>query len=160
MIRIALENDLPVCCSVCRQAPAAHDPKLRYIDFDASYDGPVVDDPATPSELGVYIEKIVICEKCVAAAARLIGLVEDGGEGSKVEAWKCYSESLEEDMVAKDRAISNLSHTVGTLLDHPANRPMGRPQFAGPDTHEDQVKKMRSAEAKKSRAKKKATSEA
>jgi len=158
MSKICPSNDLPVVCSVCLQSPAAHNPKIQYINFESAYDGPVVKDPQRPAdEPGVYIEKIVICEICVREGARHLGLSDAEAAAEKTEAWKAYADSLEEEMVAKDRAISNLSHTVGVMLDHPVKRPLGRPHLAGPESHEEQIKKMRSDEAKKAKAKKKAT---
>jgi hypothetical protein len=148
MSRICSSSDLPVRCSVCLQPPAAHDPKIQYIDFNAAYDGPVVDsgEPGVP---GVYMEKIVICELCVKEGAMHLGLREVSED--RVEAWKTYAEQVEDEVTEKDKAISHLAYTVGVLLDYGAKRPMGRPQIQGPETHEDEVKALRKKRTAKER---------
>lgn len=155
MSRLCPNGDLPVVCSACLQSPAAHSPKIQYIDFNAAYDGPVVQDPERPAtELGVYIEKIVICENCVREAARHLGMEDAESTKQESAAWRDYAEQLEEDAKAKDRAVSNLSHTVGALLDSPVKRPAGRPVLTGPESHEEEIKELRSKQSKKERVKK------
>jgi len=43
----------------------------RYVDFEAAYDGPVLD-----GAIKVAIDDLVICEHCLQAAAKMIGLVK------------------------------------------------------------------------------------
>ncbi len=158
MSRLCPSNDLPVVCSVCLQSPAAHDPKIRYVNFESAYDGPVIRDPERPSnEPGVYIEKVVICEICVREGSKLIGLEDGAKQADRVDAWKTYAESIEDEIAEKDKAIANLSYTVGVLLDSPVKRSVGRPQLVGPDSHEEEIKEMRSKQAKKERVKKAAS---
>ena len=143
-MRLCSATDLPTICSVCRQPPAAYEPKLTYVNAESAYDGPVVKDEANPHVPGVYVENIVICELCVREMARLL---PDSYEAQAVEAheaWKSYSENLEEEIAEKDRAISDLTYTVGTLIDKPVKRRPGRPQLRGPESHEDTIKELRS----------------
>lgn len=152
-------NDTPTVCAVCLQPPMAFDPRPEYVDFGSAYDGPVIDDPNAPSEQ-VYIDKIVICEDCVKQGARLLGLDNVERYQQELEALGEQILGLQKQVKEKDRAISDLSHTVGTLIDHPVKRPAGRPQIKGPETHEEEVKNLRSNRAKSekiSKARKKAT---
>lgn len=151
-MKLCTATDLPTICSICRQPPAAYDPKLTYVNMESAYDGPVVDsgEEGVP---GVYVENIVVCELCVKEAARLLNLTDNAALEKSVEAWKGYADSLESEIAEKDRAISNLGYTVGVMLDTPVKRPAGRPQLAGPDSHEDEIKKMRRSAAAKGKAK-------
>lgn len=140
-MRIAPENDLPVICSVCLQSPAAHDPKIRYVNCESGYDGPVVDqgEHVTP----VYVENIVICEHCVAEMGRLIGLDHIESLKDHVANLEAHLDQRDEEVKEKDRAILDLTHTVGVLIEKPVKRPAGRPQFKGPEEHEAVIKEMR-----------------
>lgn len=151
--------DVPVVCAVCLQPPMAFDPRPEYVDFGTAYDGPVIDDPNAPGEK-VYIDKIVVCDDCVRQAARLLGLDNVERYQQELEALGEQVIGLQEQVKDKDRAISDLTHTVGTLIDHPVKRPAGRPQLQGPESHESEIKSLRSSRAKAekiSKARKKAT---
>lgn len=153
MTRLCPDNDLPTICSSCRQSPARESgrPKLAYIDFQAQYDGPVVPNPHNPSETPVYVENIVMCENCVRAAGRMLGM-EDAEAMDEYRAQaEAHMDQQDAEIKAKDRAISNLSHTVGTILDHPVKRPAGRPQLTGPESHGEQLADMRSKQSRKER---------
>lgn len=156
-MKIAPSNDLPTICSVCRQSPAAHNPKITYVNMDSAYDGPVVKEdslgnPIVPEgEPGVYVEAIVICEHCVIESARLLGYDKVDELQDDLAEMDAYIGHLEAEIKEKDKSISDLSHTVGTLIDTPVKRPPGRPVLRGPDSHEDQIKDMRSKEAQKGR---------
>ena len=144
-----------MACSVCLQSPAAHNPKIAYIDFDSAYDGPVVKDPMrAESEYGVYLEKIVMCEKCVREGARILGLVNGKDLVENNAALNAHIDQLQEDIKGKDKAIVAQNHTIATLIDSPVKRPAGRPQMTGPESHKGTIKDMRSKEAKKQRVKK------
>lgn len=146
-------NDLPIVCSVCLQPPMAFDPRPEFVDFGSAFDGPVIDDPNAEGNQ-VYIDKIVICEDCVKQGARLLGLDNVERYQQELEALGEAIIELQDEVQAKDRAISDLTHTVGTIIDNPVKRPAGRPQLRGPETHEDKVKQLRSARAKADKAKK------
>jgi hypothetical protein len=160
MTRICPDNDLPTICSSCRQSPARESggPKLGYVDFQAQYDGPVVNNPDNPTETPVYVENIVICENCIREAAALIGMADsEAMDEYRVQA-EAHMDQQDAEIKEKDRAISNLSHTVGTLLDHPVKRPAGRPQLVGPESHEEQIADLRSKRSRKERVAKALTS--
>lgn len=152
--------DTPIVCAVCLQPPMASDPRPEYVDFGTAYDGPVVSDPNAEGNQ-VYIDKIVVCEHCVKQAARLLGLDHVERYQQELEALGENVVELQQELQTKDRAISDLTHTVGTLIDHPVKRPSGRPQLQGPETHEKEIKELRTTRAKASKiskAKKKASS--
>lgn len=130
---------------------------LEYVNFESAYDGPVIDDPN--STVKVYLDKVVICESCVAEAARLLGMEYQTDSREHLAAVEAYCEQLEAEVKTKDRAISDLSHTVGTLIEHPVKRPAGKPQLRGPDDKKAEIKELRSNRSraeKVSKAKRKA----
>lgn len=152
-------SDTPIVCAVCLQPPMAFDPRPEYVDFGSAFDGPVIDDPNAPGEK-VYVDKIVVCEDCVKQAARLLGLDNVERYQQEIEALGEEAIRLQKEAKEKDRAISDLTHTIGTLIDHPVKRPAGRPQLQGPETHEAEIKNLRSSRAKAekiSKARRKAT---
>lgn len=140
-------NNKPVICSSCRQPPMVRDPQPDYVDFEADYAGPLAKlDPQ--SDVNVYVDNIVICEDCVRKAAQMLGMDHVERYRGEIEAKDGYIAELEKEGTKKDRAISDLSYTVGTLIDHPVKRPAGKPQLRGPESHQSEVKALRSARAK------------
>lgn len=121
------------------------DHDLEYVNFESAYDGPVIDDPN--STIKVYLDKVVICENCVAEAARLLGYEPADDKSEHIAQLHAYCEQIEAEVKSKDRTISDLTHTVGTLIEHPVKRPAGKPQFRGPDSHKDEIKQLRSNRA-------------
>jgi hypothetical protein len=137
----------------------AFNPRPEFVDFGSAFDGPVIDDPNAEGNQ-VYIDKIVVCEHCVKQAARLLNLDDVSKHMAENETLAEEITQLDQEIVKKDKAIADLTHTVGTLLDHPVKRPAGRPQLRGPETHEEEIKDLRSSRAranKVSKAKKKAS---
>ena len=59
----------PAFCSSCFQAK----PQMLHIDFEAAYDGPVINDGG----IKVMIDDLVICEDCLSVAAKMVGMVHD-----------------------------------------------------------------------------------
>lgn len=138
--------DKPIRCSVCFQPPMVREPQPEYVDFEAVYEGPVVTDPQ--SEVTPYLDKIVICEDCVREGARLLGMDHVERYQAELEAAREQLKESEREARKKDRAISDLTHTVGTLIDHPVKRPAGKPQLQGPESHEKEIKQLRSNRSK------------
>lgn len=146
-------NDAPMVCSVCLQPPMAFDPRPEFVDFECAYDGPVIDDPNAEG-VHVYIDRIVVCEHCVKQAAGLLGLDSIERYAADKEALIERTMQLESEVADKDKAISHLTHTVGTLIDHPVKRPAGKPQLVGPESHEEELKELRSSRSKASKVSK------
>ena len=144
----------PTICSVCRQPPSAyqHEDRPGYVDMESAYDGPVV--KVSDTMPGVYVENIVICEVCIRSAARMIGMTDEKGTSDFVAALEADNDQLRAEEESMRRAISNLSWTVGYLIDHPISRPKGKPVFKGPDTHKAQIKELGSARLKAEKASK------
>lgn len=135
------------------------DPRPEYVNFESAYDGPVIDDPN--STIKTYIDKIVVCEDCVRQAAGLLGMDHIERYKGEIEAQKSTIEELGTEITRKDKAIADLTYTVGTIMDHPVKRTSGRPTLRGPESHEDEMKEYRKRRAnasKVSKAKQKVSS--
>lgn len=65
------EFPAPAYCSACFSAK----PTLRHIDFEAMYDGPVIN-----AEDGIrqQVDDLIICEECLSAAAARLDIANAG----------------------------------------------------------------------------------
>ncbi|NBT35695.1 MAG: hypothetical protein EBT03_09190 [Betaproteobacteria bacterium] len=81
-------------CAACYSSSAE-----RYVDFDAAFDGPVLDN-------GMQIDDLILCENCVRAAAQVLELnthkeavetaLREAEEArKKSEEWQAYAKRLE-----------------------------------------------------------------
>lgn len=148
----------PVACSVCLQPPMVHDHSLRYVDFEVAHEGPVVtrhgDNVSPEQTVRIPIDDLVICEQCLAAGAKLIGMEVSEDVRVQLKTKDERIKELEGEIKAKDRAISNLDYSMGVFIEHPVRRPKGAPKITGPETHSADVKKQRSRRAMAAKVKK------
>lgn len=101
-----LASPLPAYCSACFNSS----PKLRYVDFDAAWDGPVVIDPATstaviwPAGVASCNDDLYLCESCVAQATEILALKPELNDRQRREIrrlqlenehWREYASELE-----------------------------------------------------------------
>jgi Asp-tRNA(Asn)/Glu-tRNA(Gln) amidotransferase A subunit family amidase len=71
--RIRAVSPAPAYCSGCFGAK----PLMRHVDFGAAWDGPMLPLPADANVVGVVghsIDDLVLCEECIATAAKILGL--------------------------------------------------------------------------------------
>jgi hypothetical protein len=131
----------------CWQPSAVTHPRPRYVDFDAAYDGPVLEHMIDGAPR-ISVDDLVICEKCLGAAARLLGF--EPAEETREEITEVQAQMAEvmKDNREKDKMISHLEYTVDTLIDHPVQRPAGKPQIKGPASRKDELKEIRSRRAR------------
>ena len=60
----------PSMCSSCY----AQQPDKRHVDFSSSWDGPVLTTGSEQNPTRVSIDELILCEDCLATAAKVIGL--------------------------------------------------------------------------------------
>jgi hypothetical protein len=84
-----LTDVAPAYCSSC----FGQKTELRHVDFDAAWDGPVID---PGNGIKQVIDDLIICEHCLAEAASLLGYGQD-------ELLRARVDRLEEDLVAARR---------------------------------------------------------
>lgn len=116
-----IADTTPAYCSSC----FGQYPEQVYVDFESAWDGPIIDEG---NGMKISIDDLVICESCLTAAANLNGL--DATKSLKEENLELgvVIEKLQEDIKAKDAMISDLSHTVETMLKTPVQKKSGRPK--------------------------------
>jgi hypothetical protein len=122
--RIHLADPSPPHCSACFQAKPAE----RHVDFSASTDGPVIPEQFTGAVgvVGHVIDEIIICETCLAEAARLVGL-EDAAK---------LRGQLDQALAANDRLHEQLAGTrtgVTDALELVRKAARGEPTPASPN---------------------------
>lgn len=116
----------PPYCSAC----FGQEPDAKYVDFESAWDGPVIDEG---NGLKQSIDDLIICERCLMAAANLKGL--DSTKDMREENLELgvLVEKLEEQIKAKDAMINDLTHTVNTMIKNPVEPKRGRPKNMVPE---------------------------
>jgi hypothetical protein len=122
-MRVALQN--PAYCSACFGAR----PGEKHIDFEAAYDGPVINSVAGNK---VAIDDLVICEKCLIAAASLIGLTNADELRAENEELGQSVEELSEQVSKRDNIIRDMESTQRNLMDEKIQKKIGRPKRRPP----------------------------
>jgi hypothetical protein len=124
MTRIA--STPPAFCASCFTVREGD----RFVDFEAAYDGPVLigEEDHNGNRPMKPIDDLVLCERCVNEAARLLDI---GGDNPEIERLEGIIEILGQSDEAKDRMIQRLTMTLEELVDHPIQRRDGAGNFAG-----------------------------
>lgn len=109
--RIHLEQPAPPCCSACYQPS---DPEKRYVDFGASTDGPVT--TIVPIEavgvVGHVIDEIILCETCIAEAAKLVGLEAVGTLRQQLDDALDANDRLHDQITAQREGVASALETL------------------------------------------------
>ena len=123
----------PTYCAACH----CQDAEKAHVDFEAYYDGPVVDGLTHKQP----IDDLVLCEDCLGAGATLIGWIhnkrmrqENFELGRAIEEKDGYIQVLE-------KVISDLEHTLGLTLSGKVKRGQGRPTVRVPDNLDEIMKR-------------------
>lgn len=77
----------PAYCSGCFQSKPAE----RHIDFDVAWDGPTITEAVT-----VAIDDLILCEDCLKAAAKLIGMADPAADQAELEQLRASNQHLVE----------------------------------------------------------------
>jgi len=108
----------PAYCASCYQ----QDP-VRYVDFEAAYDGPVI--PGSPR---VTVDDLIICENCLGSA---FALLDPQGLKQTIEELAELCAQQAEALDAKDKTIVGAKATIEELVDHPIAKFPGKPKLIG-----------------------------
>lgn len=119
----------PSFCAACFQQK----PDKVHVDFEAAFDGPVVE--VSPG-IKVTIDDLVICRDCLAAAASLIGYVHDEELKSENEELGRTIDRLLDEAQYKDKSIVDLTKDVANLGRANVKKRHGKP----PPVYNDGVK--------------------
>lgn len=95
-------------CSACFR----QDPEMEYVDLEAYWDGPVLDQD---SGIKQPIDDLVLCENCLRNAAKLIGMVYDEAIKQENKELGMLIEDQENQIKTKDAAIRDLKSGFNNL---------------------------------------------
>lgn len=100
----------PFFCAACHGRPEG----ARYIDFEAYYDGPVINEDG----IKLTIDDLVICDQCLGAAARLIGFVEASDDRTAVENrdLKASNLKLSKIVASQNKAVESTRKALDAAL--------------------------------------------
>lgn len=99
--RIPRLSEMPMFCASC----GSQDPQARYVDFDAAWDGPVVN---PEDSIKMQIDDLVVCENCLKEASRLVGLVDPDETAQMLT-------RAQQDLIAKEDKIKELQGYISRL---------------------------------------------
>lgn len=107
----------PAYCASCFQQES-----VRYVDFEAAYDGPVV--PGTP--VPIPVDDLVLCENCLGEA---FALLDPQNLRETIEELKNLLMDAYNSIDAKDKAIQGSKATITELIDFPVAKFPGKPKL-------------------------------
>lgn len=116
-----LADRKPAYCAACFQQES-----VRHVDFEAAFDGPVLDGESHK----VAIDDLILCENCLADAFRLL---DPSGLRETISNLEEEKKALKADIAAKDKMIQGFRSTVNELVDHPIKKVAGKPVLEGLD---------------------------
>lgn len=122
----------PTFCAACHCSA----PEKKHVDFEAYYDGPVVDGLTHKQP----IDDLVLCVDCIKPAAMLVGMVDN--KAMQTENYELGKAVEEKDIQLEiyRKAISDLENTLGLSLAGKLRRGHGRPTISIPDNLEEIVR--------------------
>lgn len=125
----------PSYCAAC----FGQYPDRLHIDFEASWDGPVVE---VANGLKVTIDDLIICENCLKGAASLFKLVDaDELRSENVDLGELV-ENLQKQLALRDDTIADLAEAVKRLRDETIKRSDGRHRKLGTNEAVDRAEKV------------------
>ena len=139
-----LADPKPPFCAACFQHSTD-----THVDFEASYDGPVIEKDGIKTP----VDDLILCESCVRSAANLLGMLDPEMLLKLIQDAEGEIRELRNEVEKKDKVISDLTYTNGALAEFPVKRRQGRPHFKGvPQEVKDELKtRVKRSEAQKKR---------
>lgn len=117
----------PAFCSSCHQQK----PNTLHVDFDAYWDGPVLD---AANGMKQSIDDLIICKDCLTAAGILIGMEDGVKVRQENRELGRANKRLDEQIQSQKKVISDLTHTLQEAQKNPdvLKRAGGRPSIRVP----------------------------
>jgi hypothetical protein len=107
-----IADHAPPACSACFTQQV----EQRHIDYDAAWDGPTL--PA--GDTVIAIDDLIICESCMIAGARLLGLQDWAESHEIVDALRAQVAAADEQLAAQQAYVDQLEKAVAAKPDSPA----------------------------------------
>lgn len=115
-----LAESRPPYCSACFQHPG----ELRCVDFEAAYDGPVMEGVPSP----VPIDDLILCEQCLASAFAILD--PQGLKQTIAELEQAVRDQADE-IARKDKAVKAAKFTIQELEPFAVGKIPGKPALIG-----------------------------
>lgn len=112
--RIRLASPPPSHCSACFGAY----PQRRHVDFGASYDGPVLENVA--GGVPASIDELVICEDCLATAAKVIGYADATAKDGQIAQQTAQLQEVTERLAGAMAYANKLETAIAAKPEKPA----------------------------------------
>ena len=127
-----LADRKPTYCASCFQQE-----NVRHVDFEAAYDGPVLDGESHK----VAIDDLILCENCLSEAFTLL---DPQGLKETISELTTLLKEAQAELDAKDRAIRGFQASTNELIDHPIAKFPGKPKLEGvPDEVREEITRNR-----------------
>ena len=110
----------PVYCASCHRQNV----ELRHVDFEAYYDGPVIN-----GDIKVSIDDLIICEECMRAGAELLGYIKDDESRDLILEYIDQVDKMDKQITQLEQEKRDLIFTVEHVTKHPP-KPTSRPKVA------------------------------
>ena len=113
----------PPYCSSCFQAK----PNLLHIDFEATFDGPMIN----PTDgISISVDNLIICLDCMARAAHLAGFSKQSDLKQENNELGEAVESLSAQLEERDTIIDDQKKLMNKFMDEKIIRRPGRPKVS------------------------------
>lgn len=103
--------------------------KITYVDFEVYYDGPLVTDPRYANEKPTPITDLIVCEKCLINAGKLIGLVNDEDMRKENKELGELVDEKNNEIIELNALVSDYQKTNEKLIDSKIQRPARKPRI-------------------------------
>lgn len=99
----------------------------QHVDFGSFFDGPTIN--VEGRDAPVPIDDLIICDRCLTNAGKLIGLYPAEELKKENEELGKAVEAKEREVTDRDELISDLTHTVEKLSNDKIQKPSRRPRM-------------------------------
>lgn len=100
--------------------------EMDAVDFQAAYDGPVLD---TEGQIKVAIDDLVICRTCLTRAGELLGLTDADKTIAAAQQVLDTVDTLYGERDELVKVVNSLRHTLDVVLGARLEKPGGRPKL-------------------------------
>jgi hypothetical protein len=110
-------------CAACHGQYLERD----HVDFEAYYDGPVIE--GTDHGYVMTVDDLIICDKCLSDAGKLVGLFPAEELKKENKELGLALENAEDDFKKLEEFCSDLERTLANLTDQKIKRPPRKPRI-------------------------------
>lgn len=123
-----LTDVAPPACSGCYLSQ----PDVRHVDFEVAWDGPMFPDGVmqgdgeTTTGVAVSIDDLIVCERCLRAAAALVDMTDPGETLAELEQLRDANQNMAERLRGMDDYIANLEKAISSKPEPRTRQPRAK----------------------------------